>query len=109
MPSDVAGVTLFAFATGAPDIFTQLAAINSGEHVDIQLAASSTLGSGLFIICVVLALIVLRADGGALPIQVCCRGGGFRGVGRFVQWTGALQGLRVSGGGQVCAVDMCMS
>lgn len=59
LPSDIAGVTLFAFATGAPDIFTQLAAINEGQHVDIQLAVSSTLGSGLFIICIVLAIVLL--------------------------------------------------
>lgn len=59
LPSDIAGVTLFAFATGAPDIFTQLAAINEGQHVDIQLAVSSTLGSGLFIICIILAIVLL--------------------------------------------------
>lgn len=59
LPSDIAGITLFAFATGAPDIFTQLAAINEGQHVDIQLAVSSTLGSGLFIICIVLAVVLL--------------------------------------------------
>jgi Ca2+/Na+ antiporter len=35
LPSDVAGITLLAFANGAPDIFTELAAITSGDHVDM--------------------------------------------------------------------------
>jgi Sodium/calcium exchanger protein len=30
LPPDIAGVTLLAFASGAPDIFTQIAAINGG-------------------------------------------------------------------------------
>ncbi len=70
LPSDIAGITLFAFATGAPDIFTQLAAINEGQHVDIQLAVSSTLGSGLFIICIVLAVVLLLTPT-SIVVQVC--------------------------------------
>jgi len=35
---DIAGVTLFAFASGAPDLFTQVAALAAGDHVDIELA-----------------------------------------------------------------------
>jgi len=35
---DIAGVTLFAFASGAPDLFTQVAALASGDHVDMELA-----------------------------------------------------------------------
>lgn len=35
---DVAGVTLFAFASGAPDLFTQIAAVARGGHVDQELA-----------------------------------------------------------------------
>ena len=38
MAPDVAGVTLFAFASGAPDLFTQIAAVAAGEHVDQELA-----------------------------------------------------------------------
>lgn len=30
LPPDIAGVTLLAFASGAPDIFTEIAAINGG-------------------------------------------------------------------------------
>ena len=35
---DIAGVTLFAFASGAPDLFTQVAALAAGDHVDMELA-----------------------------------------------------------------------
>lgn len=35
---DVAGVTLFAFASGAPDLFTQIAAVAVGGNVDQELA-----------------------------------------------------------------------
>ncbi len=38
MAPDIAGVTLFAFASGAPDLFTQVAALAAGDHVDIELA-----------------------------------------------------------------------
>lgn len=38
MAPDVAGVTLFAFASGAPDLFTQIAAVAAGGHVDQELA-----------------------------------------------------------------------
>ena len=64
MPPDIAGVTLFAFASGAPDLFTQVAALASGDHVDIELAVSATFGGGLFIICVVFASVMLTGKGG---------------------------------------------
>jgi Ca2+/Na+ antiporter len=35
---DIAGITLFAFASGAPDLFTQVAALAHGNHVDVELA-----------------------------------------------------------------------
>jgi sodium/potassium/calcium exchanger 6 len=38
MTPDVAGVTLFAFASGAPDLFTQIAAVAAGGTVDQELA-----------------------------------------------------------------------
>lgn len=38
MAPDVAGVTLFAFASGAPDLFTQISAVAAGGHVDQELA-----------------------------------------------------------------------
>jgi sodium/potassium/calcium exchanger 6 len=58
MSPDTAGVTLFAFASGAPDLFTQVAAVVEGNHVDMDLAVSSTFGGGLFIICLVLATVI---------------------------------------------------
>jgi len=33
LPPDIAGVTLLAFASGAPDIFTQIAAIDGGASI----------------------------------------------------------------------------
>jgi hypothetical protein len=42
MAPDIAGVTLFAFASGAPDLFTQVAALAAGDHVDIELAVRYT-------------------------------------------------------------------
>lgn len=59
LPPDIAGVTLFAFASGAPDLFTQIAALAQGEHVDLDLAVSATFGGGMFIICVVFAAVIL--------------------------------------------------
>ncbi|DBB05768.1 hypothetical protein WJX77_004749 [Trebouxia sp. C0004] len=59
LPPAVAGVTLLSFAGGAPDLFTQLAAVSTGGAVDLDLAVASTLGSGLFISCVMTASVVL--------------------------------------------------
>lgn len=58
---DVAGVTLFAFASGAPDLFTQIAAVAVGGNVDQELAIGATLGAGLFIIAVILSIVMLVA------------------------------------------------
>lgn len=58
MSPDIAGITLFAFASGAPDLFTQVAALAEGNHVDMDLAVSATFGGGLFIICLVLATVI---------------------------------------------------
>ena len=38
LPPDVAGVTLFALASGAPDLFTSIAAVAAGHRVDLALA-----------------------------------------------------------------------
>lgn len=70
MSPDIAGVTLFAFASGAPDLFTQVAALAKGDHVDIELAVSATFGGGLFIVCVVLAAVILTHKGGDIQIPV---------------------------------------
>ena len=39
---DIAGITLLAFASGAPDIFTELAAINGGTLLNTTSASSHT-------------------------------------------------------------------
>lgn len=67
LPPDVAGVTLLSMAAGAPDIFTELAAVNTGEKVDYLLAVSSVVGSALFINCVVFAVVCLGGDGMRIP------------------------------------------
>lgn len=66
---DVAGITLFAFASGAPDLFTQISALDGKGHGDLPLAISATFGSGLFIICVVFATIVLSSGKESLVIE----------------------------------------
>ncbi|KAI7842959.1 hypothetical protein COHA_003464 [Chlorella ohadii] len=78
MAPDVAGVTLFAFASGAPDLFTQIAAVAAGGHVDQELAISATLGGGLFIISVIFVMVALvrktgAADGDGEPREITDR------------------------------------
>mmetsp|Transcript_1309 Transcript_1309/g.5364 ORF Transcript_1309/g.5364 Transcript_1309/m.5364 type:complete len:168 (+) Transcript_1309:134-637(+) len=36
LPPDLAGVTLMAFAAGAPDVLTEVAAITHGAHADLH-------------------------------------------------------------------------
>eukprot|EP00884_Botryococcus_braunii_P012621 jgi/Botrbrau1/2135/Bobra.0093s0042.1 len=70
LPPAIAGVTLLSFAGGAPDLFTQLAAVSAGQgHVDLGLAISSTMGSGLFTTCVLTASVLLIR-----PLEVEDRG-----------------------------------
>lgn len=59
---DVAGATLLALGNGAPDIFSQVAAVTSGDLPDVNLAVSSALGSGLFITTVILGAVVLQSS-----------------------------------------------
>jgi len=59
LPPDIAGITLLAFANGAPDLFTELAALSSGQKVDMGLALSVTLGSGMCICVAIFAVLVL--------------------------------------------------
>lgn len=78
-------------AAGAPDLFTQIAAVAVGGTVDQELAIGATLGAGLFIIAVILSVVMLcarpaapaAADGGSAPAGgasgsaagECCSGG----------------------------------
>jgi len=78
---DVAGVTLFAFASGAPDLFTQIAAVAVGGTVDQELAISATLGGGLFIIAAIMSCVMLVAKGkppeeGGGPEEITVGGAG---------------------------------
>lgn len=66
---DVAGVTLFAFASGAPDLFTQIAAVAVGGNVDQELAVGATLGAGLFIVAVILSVVMLVAKPAATAAE----------------------------------------
>jgi sodium/potassium/calcium exchanger 6 len=51
----VAGATLLAFGNGAPDLFTNLAAITSKGKVDVPMAIGFVIGANNFVIMVVLA------------------------------------------------------
>ncbi|MEW5314004.1 MAG: hypothetical protein WDW38_005533 [Sanguina aurantia] len=61
----VAGATLLAFGNGAPDLFTQLAAIQTGTEdtsgEGVSMAISEPLGSGLFVGTVAFAAVILGA------------------------------------------------
>ncbi len=64
LPASIAGVTVLSFAGGAPDLFTQLAAVSTGSgHEDLGLAVSSTLGSGLFLACLMTAALAVMLGG----------------------------------------------
>ena len=58
---EVAGATLLALGNGAPDIFSQVAAVTSGDLPDVNMAVSSALGSGLFITTVILGCVILTS------------------------------------------------
>ena len=69
LPPNVAGATLLSFGNGAPDLFTQLAAINAMDESAVPMALSEPLGGGLFVSNVVLAAVILLGVGGR-PITV---------------------------------------
>jgi sodium/potassium/calcium exchanger 6 len=61
LSEDVAGATLLAFGNGAPDFFTQVAAITYGENVDLLLALGEGIGAGVYVSCFCLACSLLAA------------------------------------------------
>ena len=61
LSEDVAGATLLAFGNGAPDFFTQVAAITYGENVDLLLALGEGVGAGIYVCCFCLACSLLAA------------------------------------------------
>jgi Ca2+/Na+ antiporter len=64
LSDDVAGATLLAFGNGAPDFFTQVAAITHGKSVDLPLALGEGVGAGMYVSCFCLAVSVLCAPAG---------------------------------------------
>jgi len=62
MSDSVAGVTLLALGNGAPDIFSVLAAITSGDEDTAPLAFQELFGAGIFVTTVVAGSIQLRCS-----------------------------------------------
>ncbi|KAK9717188.1 Mitochondrial sodium/calcium exchanger protein [Basidiobolus ranarum] len=58
LSSEVAGLTLLSFGNGAPDLFTAFAGVSSG---DFDLIFGATVGSGMFILNVVLGSIIIAS------------------------------------------------
>jgi sodium/potassium/calcium exchanger 6 len=58
----LAGVTLLAFGAGAPDVFASLSASEEADVEGIQLGISVLLGSSLFILVVISALVVYTSS-----------------------------------------------
>ena len=64
MSDDVAGATLLAFGNGAPDFFTQVAAITHGKSVDLPLALGEGVGAGMYVSCFCLGVSILVSQSG---------------------------------------------
>jgi hypothetical protein len=64
LSDDVAGATLLAFGNGAPDFFTQVAAITHGKSVDLPLALGEGVGAGMYVSCFCLGVAILVSPGG---------------------------------------------
>ncbi|ORX80220.1 hypothetical protein K493DRAFT_412179 [Basidiobolus meristosporus CBS 931.73] len=58
LSSEVAGLTLLSFGNGAPDLFTAFAGVSSG---DFDLIFGATVGSGMFILNIVLGSIIVAS------------------------------------------------
>ncbi|KAI8474810.1 MAG: Sodium/calcium exchanger protein-domain-containing protein [Monoraphidium minutum] len=59
LPPAVAGATLLSFGNGAPDVFTQLAAVKQLDRAAIGMALSEPVGGGLFTSNIVFGAVVL--------------------------------------------------
>ena len=64
LSDDVAGATLLAFGNGAPDFFTQVAAITHGKSVDLPLALGEGVGAGMYVSCFCLGVSILMSQSG---------------------------------------------
>ena len=69
LPENVAGATLLSFGNGAPDLFTQLAAVLQKDSSAIPMAIGEPLGGGMFASNIVVALVVLLCGTPLLKIE----------------------------------------
>eukprot|EP00892_Ulva_mutabilis_P001123 jgi/Ulvmu1/11010/UM007_0190.1 len=69
LPPNVAGATLLSLGNGAPDFFTQIAAVSQMDSSSIPIALGEPIGAGLFVSNVVLAFVVLVGGRGS-PVEV---------------------------------------
>eukprot|EP00753_Platysulcus_tardus_P015739 PLAT526.1.p1 GENE.PLAT526.1~~PLAT526.1.p1 ORF type:complete len:586 (+),score=215.16 PLAT526.1:27-1760(+) len=65
VPDNVAGVTLLAFANGAPDVFASIAAFTDASAG--QVGVSALLGAGVFVTTFVVGVVVLAAEVRVFP------------------------------------------
>eukprot|EP00240_Pyramimonas_obovata_P004504 CAMPEP_0118960708 /NCGR_PEP_ID=MMETSP1169-20130426/63775_1 /TAXON_ID=36882 /ORGANISM="Pyramimonas obovata, Strain CCMP722" /LENGTH=366 /DNA_ID=CAMNT_0006908859 /DNA_START=664 /DNA_END=1762 /DNA_ORIENTATION=+ len=72
LPPDVAGATLLAFGNGAPDFFTQIAAITHSATVDLPLALGESVGAAIFVCTFCMGLVILVS-----PKQIVVASGPF--------------------------------
>jgi solute carrier family 24 (sodium/potassium/calcium exchanger), member 6 len=72
LPPRLAGVTLLAWANGAPDVSANIAAMRAGR---INMALGSAVGSGMFVTCLVGGRLAYIANGlrvrGAMVGSTC--------------------------------------
>jgi len=61
LKEDVAGVTLIALGNGAPDVFTSLCAMQNSA-CDFSLMMGELLGGAMFVVCLVVATIILSTN-----------------------------------------------
>ena len=56
---NVAGVTFLAFGNGAPDVFTQVAALSSLNSDSVLLGLNTVLGSSMFVVTIVVGTVAI--------------------------------------------------
>ena len=61
LPEDVAGATLLSFGNGAPDVFTQIAALHNASAQGISLGIGAALGASFFVASAVFPIVALAA------------------------------------------------
>lgn len=64
LPEDVAGATLLSFGNGAPDVFTQVAALHNASAQGISLGIGAALGASFFVASAVFPIVALVAPAG---------------------------------------------